>query len=79
MLICHELVVSNGAAVLQACHNYVRCACNIGSVFDAGLLRGCVPQSASSSLIYHFLFLKHHHSAAMHHHHRHCKTQLSYP
>ena len=41
--------------------------------------RGCVPVSATSSLLYHFSFLKHNHSAASHHHHRRCETQLSYP
>ena len=43
------------------------------------VVRGCVPLSASSSLIYHFWFLKHHHSAARHHHHRRWETQLLYP
>ena len=54
-------------------------AWNIGSVYHASVVRGCVPVSASSSLIYHFSFVKHHHSAARHHHHRHCETLLSYP
>ena len=53
---------------------YVRRACNIGSVYHANVMRGCVPLSASSSLIYHFWFLKHHHSAATHHHHCRCGT-----
>ena len=79
MLICHKHVVSNEAMGLQACHTYVRRACNIGllngSVYNASVVRGCVPLSASSSLIYHFWFLKHHHSAATHHHHHHsCRT-----
>ena len=43
----------------------VHASCNIGSVCHASVVRGCVPLSASSSLIYHFWFLKHHHSAAM--------------
>ena len=42
----------------------------IGSVSHAGVMRGCVPLSASYSLIYHFWSLKHHHSAATRHHHR---------
>ena len=36
-------------------------ACNISSVCHASVVKGCVPLSASSSLIYHFWFLKHHH------------------
>ena len=80
MLICHKLVVSNAAAVLQACDmSDVRRACNIGSVYHASVVIGCAPVSASSSLIYNFWFLKHHYSAAMDHHHRRCETQLSYP
>ena len=59
--------------------SYVRRACNIGSVYHASAVRGCVPVSTSSSLIYHFWFLKHHHPAATHHHHRRCMRQLSYP
>ena len=59
--------------------SYVRCACNISSVYHASVVRGCVPLSASSSFIYHFQFLKHHHSAASHHHHRRCQAHLSYP
>ena len=50
--------------------SYVRRACNIGRVYHASVVRGCVLLSTSSSLIYHFWFLKHHHSAATHHHHR---------
>ena len=38
----------------------------------ASVVRGCVPLSASSSLIYHFWFLKHHHSAVTPRHHRRC-------
>ena len=57
LLICHKLVASNEAAVLQACHMsdvHATAAINIGSVHHAGVMRGCVPLSASSSLIYHF-------------------------
>ena len=80
MLICHKLVVSNEAAVLQACHvSPSRRACNIGSVCHASVVSGCVPLSASSSLIYHFWFLKHHHSAATPHHYNRWETQLLYP
>ena len=78
MLICHELVASNGAEVLQACHMSDLHA-NIGSVYHASIVRGCVTVSISSSVIYHFWFLKHHHSAATPHHHRRCMWQLSYP
>ena len=46
---------------------------------QTSVVRGCVPVSASSSLIYHFWFLKHHHSASTHHHRRRCEMQLSYP
>ena len=66
---------SGGAASMS----YVRHACNIGSVDHACIVRGCVPVSISSSLIYHFWFLKHHHSSATPHHHRRCMRQLSYP
>ena len=79
MFICHKLGVSNEAAVLQACHMSDSRACSIGSVYHASVVRGCVPVSAASSLIYHFWFLKHHYSAAARHDHRRCKTQLSYP
>ena len=51
-----------------------RCACNIGSVYHASVVTGCVLVSTSSNLIYYFWFLKHHHSAATHHHHRSCRT-----
>ena len=81
MLICHTLVASNGAEVLQACHMSDVHA-NIGSVstvYHASVVNGCVPVSTSSSLIYHFWFLNHHHSAATPHHHRRCMRQLSYP
>ena len=44
----------------------------LASVYHASVVRGCVPLSASSSLIYHFWFLKHHHSAPTPHHHRRC-------
>ena len=54
-------------------------ACNIGSVCHASVMRGFVPLSASSSLIYRFWFLKQHHSAATPHHHNRWETQLSYP
>ena len=74
MLICHKLVASNEAAVLQACHvsdvhatmqPHRRCqSCQRRERY--------VPLSSSPSLIYHFWFLKHHHSAATHHHHRRC-------
>ena len=57
--------------------SYVRRACNIGSVYHASVVWGCVPVSTSSSLIYRFL--KHYHSAARHHHHHRRETQLSYP
>ena len=33
--------------------SYVRRASSIGSVYHASVIRGCVPVSASSSLIYH--------------------------
>ena len=88
MLICHKLVVSNEAAVLQACHvsdmqaTQAHAWCNIGSaasVCHATVMLVSVPLSASSSLIYHFWFLKHHHSAATPHHHNRWETQLSYP
>ena len=83
-MLIHKLVVSNEAAVLQAapsisCVACVGRACNIGSVCHASVVRGCVPLSASSSLIYHFWFLKHHHSAATPHHHNRWEMQLSYP
>ena len=66
MLICHKCVASNEAAVLQVCHvSDVHAKCShIVSVCHASVVRGCVPLSTSSSLIYHFWFLKHHHSAA---------------
>ena len=51
----------------------------IGSVCHASPVRGCVPLSTSSILIYHFWFLKHHHSAATPHHHRRLEMQVSYP
>ena len=35
--------------------SYVRCACNIGSVYHASVVRGCVLVSTSSSVIHHFL------------------------
>ena len=92
MLICHELVVSNEAAVLQACcmadvHEtsalrafgcvwQSRCS---RSVYHARVVRSCVPLNASPSLIYHFWFLKHHHSAATHNYYRRWEMQLSYP
>ena len=79
MLICHTLVVSNDAAGLQACHmsDAHATGSNLGSVCHARNVRGCVPLSTSSSLIYHFWFLKHHHSAARHHQHRRSEMQLS--
>ena len=47
--------------------------CNhIASDCRASLVRGYVPLSSSSSLIYHFWFLKQYHSAATPHHHRRC-------
>ena len=52
---------------------------SVGSICHANVVRGCVPLSASSSLIYHFWFLKHHHSAATPHHHNRWEMQLSYP
>ena len=75
MLICYKLEWSGGTASMS----YVRRACNIGSVYHVSVVRGCVPVSISSSLIYHCWFLKHHHSAATPHHHRRCMRQLSYP
>ena len=39
MLICHKLLDSNEAEVLQACH--VRHACNIGSDYHASRKRMC--------------------------------------
>ena len=84
MLICHKLHISSGAAVLQS-KSYVRRASPcmqqsiIGSDCHASVVRGCVPLSASASLIYHFWSLKHHHSAAQHHYHRRWETKLSYP
>ena len=54
------------------CQTCMQQCSNIGSVCHASVGRGCVPLSASSSLINHFWFLKHHHSAATHHHHRRC-------
>ena len=85
MLICHKLNVSSWAVVLQNM-SYVRCASRsitlhstIGSDCHASVVRGCVPLSASSSLIYHFWSLKHHHSVARHHYHRRWETRLSYP
>ena len=59
--------------------SHVSRACNIGSVYHASIVRGCVPVSTLSSLISHFWFLKHHHPLAMHRHHRRRETQLSYP
>ena len=50
---------------MQQCSHIIR-------VCHASVVRGCVPLSVSSSLIYHFWFLKHHHSAATPHHHRRC-------
>ena len=82
MLICHKLVASNGAEVLQACHMSQTCMQHrhlaVGSVCNASFVRGCVPLSASSSLIHHFWLIKHHHSAATPHHHSRCMRQLSY-
>ena len=63
----------------QTCMQQAADSSNIGSVYHASIMWGCVPLSASSSLIYDFWSLKHHHSAAMHHHHRRWETQLSYP
>ena len=54
------------------CQTCMQQCSNIGSVCHASVVRGCVPLSASSSLMYHFWFLKHHHSAATHDHHRCC-------
>ena len=80
MLICHKLGASNESADGgTASISYVTPACSIGSVDHASVVRGCLPVSASSSLIYHFWFLKHHHSAATRHDHHRCKIQLSYP
>ena len=77
MLICHKRVASNEAAVLQACHvsdvhpsSNKAAMVHLASVCHASVVRGCVPLSSSSSLIYHFWFLKHPHSAATPHHHR---------
>ena len=63
----------------MSCVDSVGRACNIGSVCHASVVRGCVPLSALSSLIYHFRFLKHHHSAATPHHHNRWETLLLYP
>ena len=75
MLICHELVVSNEAAALQACHVSYMHGTSAVSTMPARL-------SAAGRLLQlmvHLWSLKHHHSAATHHHHYRCKTQLSYP
>ena len=60
------------------CQTCMQQCSHIGSVCHASVVRGCVPLSASSSLIYHFWFLKHHHSAATHHHHRRCWRSCTY-
>ena len=52
---------------MQQCSHII-----IISVCHASVVRGCVPLSSSSSLIYRFWFLKHHHSAATPYHHRRC-------
>ena len=52
------------------CRTCMQQCSHIASVCHASVVRGCVPLSASSSLIYHFWFLKHHHSAPTPHHHR---------
>ena len=77
MLICHKLISSIGAAVLQECHMSDMHA-TLASVYHASVPRGCVPLSTSSCLIYHFWFLQHHHSAATPHHHRRCMRRLLY-
>ena len=53
MFTCHKLA-SN--AVLQVCR--LSDVCATLSVYHASVVRGCVPMSVSSSLVYHFWFLK---------------------
>ena len=74
MFIGHKRVVSNEAAVLQACH-----VSDVHATMQPH--RQClscqrrerlVLLSSSASFIYHFWFLKHHHSAATPQHHRRC-------
>ena len=54
------------------CQTCMQQCSHIASVCHASVVRGCVPLTSSSSLIYHFWFLKHHHLAATPHHHLRC-------
>ena len=87
MLICHKLVVSNEAAVLQACHvsdvhatSAVWC-CSV-MLHNYMLIMPCQRRErlcAAERLIQSYLSLEQHQSAATPHHHNHWEMQLSYP
>ena len=74
MFICHELYVSNPAALLQVCHMSDVCAILAVSIMPASWEVLCRWPSHLSLLVSQTPS-----PAATHHQLRHCETQLSYP